>query len=148
MKVTTQIDITAEEYFKHLYKRSIEDIKKSTGKEVKLKDLIDGYDYVKKINYKKKEAYINMHVGPLIENKYFEVRYETQDTKCMYYYDFSNKDGINYVTYFEDNNYKEDTLGNRLGELRRKFRQKVLEKRILDNIELTTTYIKNHKEEQ
>ena len=62
MKVTTQIDITAEEYFKHLYKRSIEDIKKSTGKEVKLKDLIDGYDYVKKINYKKKEAYGNIMI--------------------------------------------------------------------------------------
>lgn len=148
MKVTTQIDVSPNEYFKHLYQRSIADIKKSTGKEVKLKDLLDGYDYVKTINYKKKEVSINMHIGPLIENKYFQVSYETKETKCMYYYDFTSIDDKHYVTYYEDNNYKDETIGNYLGNFKRKFSSKVTEKKILDNIELTTTYIKNHKEEK
>ncbi len=148
MKVTTEIDVNPKAYFKHLYSRSLADIKKSTGKDLKLKDLIDGYDYVKMIQYKKKEVPIRMHIGPLIENKFFQVSYETAETKCLYYYDFSTVDDRYYVTYFEDNNYKEETVGNYLGNLKRSFTRKVIERKILDNIELTTTYIKNHEEDK
>lgn len=148
MKVTAEIGVMPKEYFKHLCDITIKDIKKSTNKEVSLKDLLDGYHYEKIVPFKKREAIISMSVGPLIKDKYFIMEYETKDTKCLYYYDFSSKDGKNYVTYSEENNYKKDTIGNKLGALKRKFDEKALKRRIFNNIELTTTYIKNHREEK
>lgn len=145
MKVTTEIDVTPKQYFKHLCDITIKDIKKSTGKDVKINDLLDGYHYEKTINYKKRSVILKMDVGPLIIDKYFSLTYETPETKCLYYYDFFIRDNKNYVTYFEDNNYKNETVGNYFGKLKRKFSEKALKNKIFNNIELTTTYIKNHE---
>ena len=68
MKVTAEIDVMPKEYFKHLCDITIKDIKKSTNKEVSLKDLLDGYHYEKIVPFKKREAIISMSVGPLIED--------------------------------------------------------------------------------
>ncbi len=145
MKVTTEIDVTPKQYFKHLCEITIKDIKKSNGKDVTIADLMDGYHYEKTLTYKKRSIIIAMNVGPLIMDKYFSVAYETSETKCVYYYDFFIRDGKNYVTYCEDNNYKKETVGNYFGNLRRKFKEKTLKNKIFNNIELTTTYIKNHE---
>ena len=49
------------------------------------------------------------------------------------------------MTYGEENGYKQETIGNALGNLKRKFTQGVWKNKVFNNIELTTTYIKNHE---
>ena len=144
MKLTTEIDVTGKQYYDHLCERIIADIKKITNKKVTEEQLIDGYTYKRTVNYKKKTAELIFKVGPLIKDKFFMVTYETKDTTCMYSYDFTQKDGKNYVTYTEDNNYKKQTVGNYFSDLRRKLTQGSWRYRVMQNIELTTTYIKNH----
>ncbi|WP_294562536.1 DUF3284 domain-containing protein [uncultured Traorella sp.] len=145
MKVTAEIDVTSSLYFRHLCNGVIKDIKKATGKTVNLKDLMDGYSYCHSLSLKDKKISIKFTVGPLIIDKYFQVKYETNETKCLYYYDFTSDGERTYVTYFEENVYSHDTLGNRLSDMKRNFKKKALANKILNNIELTTTYIKNHE---
>lgn len=145
MKVTAKIDVTPEQYFRHLCDGVIEDIKKNTNREIAMEDLMDGYSYERKVTYKNRQIIIRFAVGPLIENKYFQVSYETEETKCLYSYDFSVQEGEAYVTYTEDNGYKRETVGNFMGNLKKKLTQRTLENKIFQNIELTTTYIKNHE---
>lgn len=145
MKVNVEIDVTPKEYFSHLCEVMLKDIEKSTNKRVDLKTLIDGYSYVKTISNKKKPVDILMKIGPLIVDKYFLVEYETKDTECLYYYDFSNEGNRNYVTYYESTNYKEETVGTYFGNLRKKFRAKAIEQNAIRNIELTNIYIKNNR---
>lgn len=145
MKVTTEIDVTPEQYFRHLCNGVIKDVKKATDRTVTVAELMDGYVYEHSVRMKNREIIIKLTVGPLIKDKYFQVKYETRDTTCLYYYDFSTENGKNYVTYCEENNYNENTLGNKLSNFRRSFRKKALINRIFNNIELTTTYIKNHE---
>ena len=144
MKVKVEIDVTPKQYFMHLCEGIIKDIKKYTGKQVALKDILDGYYYERTVDYKNSKTVIRMNVGSLIPDKYFELSYETNDTKGRYYYDFSTEKGKNYVTYFEENDYKEDGLGSYFGRMKKKFKEKSLQRKILNNIEMTTTYIKNH----
>ncbi|NLZ76079.1 MAG: DUF3284 domain-containing protein [Erysipelotrichia bacterium] len=145
MKVKVEIDVTPKEYFDHLCDVMIKDIKKNTNKDVDTKMLVDGYSYKKTISKKKLTANILMTIGPLIPDKYFLVNYETKDTKCLYYYDFSIEDDKNYVTYCEETNYKEENVGTYVGNLRKKFRAKAIEQNAIRNIELTNIYIKNNK---
>ena len=145
MKVTTEIDVTPEQYFKHLCDGIIKDVKKHTNKDITAKSLLDGYCYERTVNYKNKKIVIKFTVGPLIQDKYFQVKYETEETSCLYYYDFSKDKDKYYVTYGEETNYKEETVGNIMGNLKKKFTQKALQNKIFNNIELTTTYIKNHE---
>lgn len=145
MKVTAKIDVTPEQYFRHLCDGVIKDIKKNTNREIAMEDLMDGYSYERTVTYKKRQIIIRFAVGPLIENKYFQVSYETEETKCLYSYDFSVQEGEAYVTYTEDNGYKQETVGNFMGNLKKKLTQRTLENKIFQNIELTTTYIKNHE---
>ena len=145
MKVTTEIDVTASQYVRHLCDGVVKDVKKATGKTVTVKQLMDGYTYERTLDYKKKKAVIKFTVGPLIEDKYFQVKYETEETSCLYYYDFHKEQDKQYVTYSEENNYTQETIGNALGNFKRKFTQRALQNKIFQNIELTTTYIKNHE---
>lgn len=145
MKVTAEIDVTPAQYFKHLCDGVIKDVKKHTHKDITAKSLIDGYRYERSVNYKNKKIVIRFTVGPLIPDKYFQVKYETDETSCVYYYDFSTEQGKYYVTYAEKTDYKEETVGNFLGNLKKKITQGALKNKIFNNIELTTTYIKNHE---
>lgn len=145
MKVTAEIDVTPAQYFKHLCDGVIKDVKKHTNKDITVNSLLDGYHYERTVSYRNKKIVIKLTVGPLIMDKYFQVKYETDETSCLYYYDFSTEQGKYYVTYGEDNGYKQETVGNYLGNLKRKFTQKVLKNKIFNNIESTTTYIKNHE---
>lgn len=143
MIVKVEIDITPQQYFMHLCKGVIKDIKNNTGRQVTLKDIIDGYYYDRTIKNKKTSVVIHMRVGRLIQDKYFELSYDTSQTKGSYYYDFSTENGKYYVTYFEENDYKEDGAGSYLGRIRKRLGEKTLQQKIIRNIELTTTYIKN-----
>ena len=145
MKVTAEIDVTPAQYFKHLCEGVIKDVKKHTNKDITVKSLLDGYRYDRTLNYKNKKVVIKFTVGPLIQDKYFQVKYETDETSCLYYYDFSEMNGKYYVTYGEESDYKQETVGNYLGKLKKKFTQGVLRNKIFNNIELTTTYIKNNE---
>ena len=147
MKIKTEIDVKPSEYFRHLCNVMIKDIKKQTDKDITMKDLMDGYQYDRPITYKNRTGYIKIHIGPLIQDKYFFASYETNDTKGNYYYDFSSENGKNYLVYGEENDYKEVTVGNYFGNLSRKLKAKATERKALQNIELTQTYIKNHKDE-
>lgn len=145
MKVTTEIDVTPTQYFKHLCEGVIKDVKKQTGKDITMDSLMEGYHYERTVNYKKKKIFIRFTVGPLIQDKYFQVKYETEETRCLYYYDFSCEQDKYYVTYAEETNYKKETVGNFFGNLKKRFTQRALKNRIFHNIELTTTYIKTHE---
>ena len=145
MKVTAEIDVTPAQYFKHLCSGVVKDIKKATNQIVFESQLIDGYEYVHSVKYKNKDISVKFTIGPLIPDKYFQVKYETGETACQYYYDFSESDGKYYVTYSEDTGYKQETVGNYLGNLKKKFTQAALKNKILTNIESTVTYIKNNE---
>ncbi len=145
MKVTAEIDVTPKQYFRHLCGGVIQDVKKHTNRDITVQSLLDGYHYERTVNYKKKKIVIKFTVGPLIEDKYFQVTYETPETSCLYYYDFSGDLDQYYVTYAEETNFKEKTWGNFWGNLKKKFTQKTLKNKIFHNIELTTTYIKNYE---
>lgn len=147
MKVISEIDISPNLYFRHLCNVMIKDIKSHAQKNVTFNDLVEGYTYERTISSKKKSAIIKISIGPLIENKYFIVTYETKDTKGQYYYDFSQKDDKYYVEYGEETSYKQETVGTYFGNLKKKFRKKVIEQRALNNIGLTVEYIKNHMDE-
>lgn len=147
MKVVSEIDVSPALYFRHLCSVMIKDIKKQTNKNVTMKDLIEGYTYERVISAKKMSTTIKISIGPLIENKYFITTYETKDTKGQYYYDFSEADDKYYVTYGEETNYKAETVGTYFGNLKKKFKAKVIEQNALKNIDLTVEYIKNHKDE-
>ena len=94
---------------------------------------MDGYRYDRTLNYKSKKVVIKFTVGPLIQDKYFQVKYETDETSCLYYYDFSEMNGKYYVTYGEESDYKQETVGNYLGKLKKKFTQGVLRNKIFNN---------------
>lgn len=145
MKVTAEIDVTPAQYFKHLCDGVIKDVKKSTNKDITAKSLMDGYRYERTVNYKNRKIVIRFTVGPLIQDKYFQVKYETEETSCLYYYDFSKEQDKYYVTYAEETNYTQETIGNFFGNLKKKFTQRALQNKIFNNIELTTTYIRNHE---
>lgn len=145
MKVTAEIDVTPAQYFNHLCDGVIKDVKKHTNRDITVKSLLDGYRYERTLNYKKRKIVIKFTVGPLIQDKYFQVKYETEETSCLYYYDFKTEQGKYYVTYGEETGYKQETIGNALGNLKRKFTQGVWKNKVFNNIELTTTYIKNHE---
>ena len=147
MKVISEIDISPSLYFRHLCNVMLKDIKSHTQKNVTLHELVEGYKYERTISSKKKSVIIKISVGPLIENKYFIVNYETKDTKGQYYYDFSQKDDKFYVEYGEETKYKAESVGTYLGNLRKKIRKRVIEQRALNNIDLTIQYIKNHENE-
>lgn len=147
MKVVSEIDVSPTLYFRHLCNVMIKDIKKQTGKNVTTKELIDGYTYERVISAKKMSTTIKISIGPLIENKYFITTYETKDTKGQYYYDFSETDEKCFVEYGEDTSYKAESVGTYFGNLKKKFKAKVIEQNALKNIDLTVEYIKNHKDE-
>lgn len=143
MKVTREIDVEAKKYFDYLCFEITNDIYKTTHKRIKVDDMIDGFKYQRKLNFNNKKIVLNIEVGPLLQDKYFEVKYETDETSCQYYYDFFVKEGRNYVTYFENNVYKKETFANKLNDIKRKMNQRQLEKNIFNNIEITLTQIKN-----
>ena len=144
MKVRTTITVSASQYYRHLCHQAIEDIHKATKKNVTLQELTNGYMYVRRITYGKRPVDIRVKVGPLIENRLFCVSYETEETKGSYYYDFSQSGEETYLTYCEDTEYKEQTVGNYFGNLKKKIKTKATQMKILRNIEMTETYIKNH----
>lgn len=144
MKVKAELSVGKSNYYRHLVEEITKDIKKNTDKEVTVMELEDGYEYKKKMLYKKKPVYIKMKIGPLMHDKFFIVRYETDETECMYSYDFVTENEKDYVIYTEENDYKEKTFLNKFGTLKRNVQQKSIQKRMLNNIELTETYIKNH----
>jgi len=145
MKVTCELeDLEPKYYFRHLCDRIIADVKKSTDKEITVKDLMDGYKYERKVTYRKLVARIQMEVGPLKKDEFFVVRYDTQDTTGMYYYNFYKQDDKYYVSYAEDTEYKKKTFGNTLGNLKKGFQEKATQRKAFENIQSTVTYIKNH----
>lgn len=145
MKVTREIDIEPKYYFNHLCNRAIKDIKKATNKKINIDELMDGYKYQRTVSMKNNKIHINFEVGPLIKDKYFEVKYETEETKCLYYYDFSYTNEKYYVTYSEDNSYKKHSLGNSLSDFGRQLFQNKLKRNIFNNIEMTLNYIKENE---
>lgn len=147
MKVRTSVSVTAAQYYRHLCREAVKDIRKASGKNVTLQELEEGYMYVRKITYGKRPVDIRMKVGPLIENRLFCVSYETEETKGSYSYDFSEDSTGTAVTYSEDTEYKEQTVGNYFGSLIKKMRTKATQMKILRNIEMTETYIQNHEGE-
>lgn len=144
MKVKVEIDIEPKEYFNYLCEVAINDVKKSTNRAVDIEALIEGYHYVKSLKNNKLSVNISMIIGPLIRNKLFCVKYETKDTKGEYYYDFITEGTKNYVVYYEETNYKKKTIGNYFGNLRKRIKAKITSQRTIQNIDLTTTYIKNN----
>lgn len=146
MIVKTQIYVSPQRYFNHLCSVIIKDIEKHTGKAVKMKDFIDGYCYERPMVYKNRKTVVLITVGPLIQDRYFQLTYETANTKGQYYYDFSEEDGISYVTYYENNDYKKESAGTVIRRFNKKIRESSIKTRILKNIELTMMYIKNHEE--
>ena len=64
MKVKAELSVGKSNYYRHLVEEITKDIKKNTDKEVTVMELEDGYEYKKKMLYKKKPVYIKMKIGP------------------------------------------------------------------------------------
>ena len=136
MKVTTEIDVTPKQYFEHLCNTMIKDIKDVTKAKITIDDLINGYSYDREVKNKERKLIVHLKIGPLMRDKYFLVEYETDATKCYYYYDFAIKDGKYYVTYCEETGYVDKSVGTFIGNLRKSFSQKVIEEVLKQHIKI------------
>ncbi len=118
MKIEEIVEVKKEDFYQYLVKLILSDIQKNYP-DTKENDLLDGYEYMRKIAYNNKEIVINMKVGPLIKDRYFEVSYSSNGNFNRYYYDLRDCDKGCIVCYYEENKpAKESKLNNWLKQRR------------------------------
>jgi hypothetical protein len=113
----------------------LKDIEKSTKKALTLEEITDGYRYVKKVKMSDGKTFnLNITVGPIIEDKYYELVYESPTAVNKYYYDIRRIDDSTVdVTYYEENSAK-GNLNNWFHQLKRKLAQKSIEMKISNSL--------------
>ncbi len=131
MKVTERLKVSNNEFFQYLLEQVLKDIEKSTKKVLKPEDIIMGYKYVKRIKMSNGSSIdLNITVDPLIEDKYYELSYETPTAVNKYYYDIKKLDDKTIdVTYFEEN-FAKGNLNNWIHQIKSKLSQKSIELKI------------------
>lgn len=131
MKVTERLKVSNHEFFQYLLCQVSKDIEISTKNAVKLEDVIMGYKYVKKIKMSNGTTLnLNITLGPLVEDKYYELSYESPTAINKYYYDIRKIDEGNIeVTYFEEN-FAKGNFNNWFHQFKKKLSQKSIEVKV------------------
>jgi hydroxymethylpyrimidine pyrophosphatase-like HAD family hydrolase len=113
----------------------LKDIEKSTKKILNAEEIMDGYKYLKKVKMSNGNTFnLNITVGPIIEDKYYELSYETPTAVNKYYYDIKRVDENTIdVTYFEEN-FAKGSLNNWFHQLKKKLSQKSIEMKISNSL--------------
>jgi uncharacterized protein YktA (UPF0223 family) len=113
----------------------LKDIEKSTKKILKAEEIMDGYKYLKKVKMSSGNTFnLNITVGPIIEDKYYELSYETPTAINKYYYDIKRIDENTIdVTYFEEN-FAKGSLNNWFHQLKKILSQKSIEMKISNSL--------------
>lgn len=135
MKVTERLKVSNHQFYKYLIGQVLKDIEKSTKKALTLEEITDGYRYVKKVKMSDGKTFnLNITVGPIIEDKYYELAYESPTAVNKYYYDIRRIDDSTVdVTYYEENSAK-GNLNNWFHQLKRKLSQKSIEMKISNSL--------------
>jgi hypothetical protein len=135
IKVTERLKVSSHQFFQYLLSQVLEDIEKSTKKALKPEEIMMGYKYVKKVKLSNGSAFnLNITVGPIIEDKYYELSYESPTAVNKYYYDIRKlNDNTIDVTYFEEN-FAKGSLNNWFHEFRKKLSQKSIEMKISSSL--------------
>lgn len=135
MKVTEHIKVSNHKFYQYLIDQVLKDIEKSTKKALKPEEIMDGYNYVKKVKMSNGKTYsLNITVGPIVEDKYYELSYESPTAVNKYYYDIRKMDDNSIdVTYFEENSAK-GSLNNWIHQFKKKLSQKSIEMKISNSL--------------
>ncbi|MCM0647108.1 DUF3284 domain-containing protein [Clostridium swellfunianum] len=135
MKVTEHLKVSNHKFYQYLIDQVLKDIEKSTKKALKPEEIMDGYNYVKKVKMSNGKTYsLNITVGPIVEDKYYELSYESPTAVNKYYYDIRKMDDNSIdVTYFEENSAK-GSLNNWIHQFKKKLSQKSIEMKISNSL--------------
>lgn len=135
MKVTEHLKVSNHKFYQYLIDQVLKDIEKSTKKALKPEEIMDGYNYVKKVKISNGKTYsLNITVGPIVEDKYYELSYESPTAVNKYYYDIRKMDDNSIdVTYFEENSAK-GSLNNWIHQFKKKLSQKSIEMKISNSL--------------
>ncbi len=102
MQVTSTIEVSAESFFDYLVKMHQDAAEQSSKKKLSRKDILDGTVYDCQAQFGNDRKSIHIHIGPVLEYRYFEVNYETKKDRVKYFYDLSEIDQHRCkVTYYE-----------------------------------------------
>jgi hypothetical protein len=131
VKVTERLKVSNHKFFQYLLCQVSKDIEISTKKAVKLEEIIMGYKYVKKIKMSNGNTVnLNITLGPLVEDKYYELSYESSTAINKYYYDIRKIDDNNIeVTYFEENSAK-GNFNNWFHQFKKKLSERSIEVKV------------------
>lgn len=146
MKVSEKLNVSAQQFYDYLLHQVRKDIEKSTKKKHLTFEDLDGFQYSKRLKSKKgKVLELNIKVGPLIENRYYELSYETPTATNRYFYDIKVIDDNHIeVTYVEENGAK-GTLNDWIYRTRVMFKEKSLEKKVRQTLIQIEFYILGKK---
>ena len=135
MKVTERLQVSNHQFFQYLLSQVLKDIEIYTKKTVNLEEIMMGYKYRKKVKMSNGSTFnLNITVGPLIEDKYYELSYESPTATNRYYYDIRKLDDNNIeVTYFEENAAK-GTFNDWFHQFKKKLSQKSIELKISNSL--------------
>ena len=147
MKVIETLDVSAQQFYEYLLQQVRKDIEKATKKSHLTLEQLDGFTYSRILKRQKGDPLeIKIKVGPLIENRYYELSYETPTARNRYFYDIRQlEDHRIQVTYVEENGAK-TALNNWVYKTRVKFKEKHVEQRIRQTLTQIEAYILNHEE--
>lgn len=145
MKVTTLLNVSAEQFYDYLLRQVRKDIENATKQNHLTFDDLDGFRYSRFLKRQKKEPIeLKIKVGPLIENRYYELSYETPTAQNRYFYDIRPiTDQQIEVSYVEENGAK-TAVNNWIYKTRVKFKEKNLEQRIRQTLSQIEVHILNN----
>lgn len=149
MKVIETLDVSAKQFYDYLLHQVRKDIEKATKQTHLTFEQLDGYTYTRTLKRQKGNPLeIKIKVGPLIENSYYELSYETPTAINRYFYDIRKLEEHRIeVTYVEENGAK-TALNNWVYKTRVKFKEKHVEQRIRQTLTQIESYILSHEEER
>ena len=135
MKVSVPLAVSAQSFYTYLLKQIKTDIQASKNTVPATLEELDGYTYSRFLKRQKKDALeIRIQVGPLIEYRYYEVKYQTPTASNRYFYDITEVDEHHIeVTYCEDNSAK-GSINNWFYKTRVKFREANVQMRVKETL--------------
>lgn len=148
MKVITTLHVSAAQFYKYLLTQIRSDIAKTMHTNALSFEELEGYTYTKALKRKKsKPMKLHIKIGPLIENRYYELNYETGTASNRYFYDIHELgDKEIEVTYVEENN-AHSMLSDWIYRMRVSVHQKKLEKKVVRTLIQIEWYILEHEDE-
>lgn len=142
MKVSVEMGISAASFYEYLLTQVYEDLAKMGYENGLSTDTLDGFRYTRQLKRKKGEPLnIQMTIGPLLQNRYYEISYQTTTAKNRYFYDIKEvNDKRITVTYVEEHEAS-GSLNNWFYKTRVRFKEAALQKQIEDNLKAIETFI-------